>query len=191
MSIPEWYKGLAGQRIDDFVLDEYIGCGKIGVVYRSHQVDIPSRIVAIKIIPGQPRPGWENEIRKVVLLADIHGVVHFHQVGTKHLTMNQETNVFLLTVWDYVPPGTNLRRYLQAHTCTASFAFAVIEQVLRVLHACATRNLPRHGDLHSGNILIGNSDPADVDSEGHQRDRIFVSDFGYGATGGRQNPKDD
>jgi hypothetical protein len=33
MSIPEWYKKLAGERIDDFVLDEYVGCGKIGAVY--------------------------------------------------------------------------------------------------------------------------------------------------------------
>jgi hypothetical protein len=191
MLIPEWYKKLAGERIDDFVLDEYVGCGKIGAVYRSHQHDIPSRTVAIKVVPGQPRPGWENEIRKVVLLADIQGVVHFHQVGEKRLTLRDETNVFLFTVWDYIPPGRNLRQHLKEQACTASFAFAVIEQVLRVLHACATRELPRHGDLHSGNILIGNSDPADVDSEGRQRDRIFVSDFGYGATGGRQSPKDD
>jgi hypothetical protein len=87
MSIPEWYKKLAGERIDDFVLDEYVGCGKIGAVYRSHQHDIPSRTVAIKVVPGQPRPGWENEIRKVVLLADIQGVVHFHQVGEKRPTL--------------------------------------------------------------------------------------------------------
>lgn len=191
MAIPDWYKKLAGERLDDFVLDEYVGCGKIGAVYRSHQQDIPSRTVAIKVVPGQPRPGWENEIRKVVLLADIQGVVHFHQVGEKRLTVREETNVFLFTVWDYIPPGTNLRQYLQGKSCAASFAFAVIEQVLRVLHACATRNLPRHGDLHSGNILIGNTDPADVDSDGRQRDRVFVSDFGYGATGGRQSPKDD
>jgi hypothetical protein len=191
MSIPDWYKTLLGERVDDFVLEEYVGSGKIGAVYRGHQHDIPSRIVAIKVVPGQPRPGWENEIRKVVLLADIQGVVHFHQVGEKRLTVRGETNVFLFTVWDYIPPGTNLRQYLQDKTCTASFAFAVIEQLLRVLHACATRNLPRHGDLHSGNILIGHTDPADVDSDGRQRDRVFVSDFGYGATGGRQNPKDD
>jgi hypothetical protein len=191
MPIPDWYKRLSGERLDDFVLDEFIGCGKIGAVYRAHQHDIPSRTVAIKVVPGQPRPGWENEIRKVVLLADIQGVVHFHQVGEKRLTVREETNVFLFTVWDYVPPGTNLRQHLQGKTCSASFAFAVIEQILRVLHACATRDLPRHGDLHSGNILIGTSDPADLDTEGRLRDRVFVSDFGYGATGARKSPKDD
>ena len=51
--------------------------------------------------------------------------------------------------------------------------------------------MPRHGDLHAGNILVGNSSASTRDDDLVLRTPIFVSDFGYGATGGHTLPKDD
>jgi hypothetical protein len=67
---------------------------------------------------------------------------------------------------------------------------AVLDQILRVLHACQLKGVSRHGDLHAGNVLVGEKDDADLDTSLHPREPIFVSDFGYGATGGKK-PKDD
>ena len=49
----------------------------------------------------------------------------------------------------------------------------------------------RHGDLHSGNILIGDRSRAKLDDSLQPRAPIYVSDFGYGATSGITKPKDD
>ena len=60
-----------------------------------------------------------------------------------------------------------------------------------MLHACQSRGIPRHGDLHPGNILIGNADETVLDANNRPVAPIWVSDFGYGATSGKPSPKDD
>jgi len=112
-------------------------------------------------------------------------------LGTAQIKHEGRTELFQYTVWDYVPPGRNLNDYLkQVRICPTSFLVAVFEQVLRVLHACYAKNV-RHGDLHPGNILIGDKDDADLDSSLQLREQIYISDFGYGTTGGKKQPKDD
>ena len=74
---------------------------------------------------------------------------------------------------------------------TPAFLVTVVERILHVLHSCTTEAVPRHGDLHSGNILIGDPSRAPLDDSLQPRAPIYVSDFGYGATGGTVAPKDD
>ena len=133
--------------------------------------------------------GWEREIRKVGALNLVENVVHFHDLGTSEI----EGKAFRYTVWDYIAPGENLRNYLQrVRTITTSFAFAVVKRILLVLDACQEKNIVRHGDLHSGNILVGNASASTRDDNLEKRVPIFVSDFGYGVTEeGIKTPKDD
>lgn len=186
-----WARSLANRPVGTYLLDEYIGSGKLGAVYRAHDTKIPERQVAIKLMSGL-KAGWENEIRKAALLTNIPAVVQFHGMGTCDLSSGNRTELFQYTVWDYIAPGRNLKSYLaEKRTTTVSFLFAVVEQILLVLHACEKRGVPRHGDLHPGNILVGDRDEADLDLALRPRERIFVTDFGYGTTGGAKRPKDD
>lgn len=186
-----WFMSLKGCDVGTFHLDEYIGCGKIGYVYKAIRKDLESE-VAVKLIRGTPKAGWQTELKKVSKLHAIPGVVHFHTLGTDQISHDKRTEIFQYTVWDYIPPGRNLKKYLQeTESCPVSFLLAVIERVLHVLHACRAKGVPRHGDLHAGNILIGEQDDAVLDNSLQAREPIYVSDFGYGTSGGEKKPKDD
>jgi hypothetical protein len=190
----KWFEGLAGEVVRDYKLQSFLGRGKIGYVYRACSQKIADFEVAIKLTPSKKvNDQWKNEIQKVARLSTIGGVVHFHGLDTAEVTSNHHTELILFTVWDYIKPGRNLRQYLadpdtKIHT---SFLIAVVERVLKTLHACQKKGIARHGDLHAGNILIGDPDEGDIDAELRPREQVFVSDFGYGATGGPKALKDD
>jgi hypothetical protein len=188
----EWFASLAGQTLNGkYILDRYIGSGYIGVVYQGHHKDMSDWNLAIKLTTSV-ESGWENEVQKPQKLTTVPGVVPFHDIGADHIKHNNQTKIVLFTVWDYIHPGRNLKDYLKTvETCPASFLVAVLEQILRVLHACQIKGVKRHGDLHPGNILIGDKDEANLDANLNARESIFVSDFGYGTTGGHKTPKDD
>jgi hypothetical protein len=187
-----WYTSLDGQNVEKFVLDAYIGCGKIGYVYRAHHIDLPDTAYAVKLTFDKVKPGWDNELKKVSKLDLVEGVAHYKTHGTTHITREGESHLCVYTVWDYIPPGENLRDYLTREECiSASFLLAVTERVLHVLHACECRGIARHGDLHAGNILIGDSTLEHLDDNLEKRVPVFVSDFGYGTTGGTKAPKND
>jgi serine/threonine protein kinase len=192
MKVDHWFESLKNKEVSDFVLRKYIGHGKIGYVYKATNKIVRKWEVAIKLIPGRPRTGWDNELKKVSQLSKIPGVVHLLQgPGPVQISHERRTEIFQYTVWDYIAPGRNLHKYLgEVKTCPTSFLVAVIEQILRVLHACYAKKV-KHGDLHAGNILIGEKDDADLDSSLLPREPIYISDFGYGTTGGTKKPKDD
>jgi len=188
----EWFRSLAGRHLGDYELLEFVGAGKIGYVYRASLRELPIAIRAVKITPDL-RDGWENEIKKVLSLALVDGVAHFHSVGSGYIAQEGGSPINCpFTVWDYIAPGENLRRHLaRVRNVDAGFLITVVERVLHVLHECQANGVSRHGDLHSGNILIGDPSKAAIDDSLHQRAPIYVSDFGYGTTGGGKEPKDD
>jgi hypothetical protein len=189
-----WCRSLSGQSIGKFVLVEFIGAGKIGYVYRALRRDLPGDDFpwAVKLTFDTLKLGWEVELRKIGKLRLIDGVVHFHDLGAVTVTHENVSRLAQYTVWDYIPPGENLKQYLKrVRSVSTSFLHAVVEQVLRVRHACEKQGVPRHGDLHSGNILIGDPSPARLDDTLQPHAPIYVSDFGYGTTGAVTQPKDD
>ncbi|MBI2748706.1 MAG: hypothetical protein HYX43_05010, partial [Burkholderiales bacterium] len=186
-----WYKSLTGKTVGTFTLGEFVGAGKIGYVYRAQPHDFPDSERAVKLIFDHLNKGWEVELKKVMRLAQVPGVVQFHELGPAQLTHNGETHFCQYTVWDYIAPGKNLKKYLEGvEQIQTSFLLAVVERILHVLHACHEKGVTRHGDLHSGNILIGDAS-ATLDDSLQPRAPIYVSDFGYGATGAAKMPKDD
>ena len=187
-----WCRNLTGHSVGKYKLVEFVGAGKIGYVYRALHCDLPDCPWAVKLTFDTLKSGWEVELRKVAKLALIPGVVHLHHLGTERLTHEKVTRLAQYTVWDYISPGENLKGYLQRiRSVPTSFLLAVVEQVLHVLHACEKQRVLRHGDLHSGNILIGDQSAARLDDTLQPRAPIYVSDFGYGTTGAAIHPKDD
>ena len=183
------FEQLSGARIEAFSLLRFIGAGNVGYVYEARWEKVPDFPVAVKIVPGQPEPGSERELQKVSQLSTIPGVVHLHSLGTGQLPIAGRTQLFQFSVWDYISPGQTLRQYVASlDQVSVSFVVAVVEAVLKVLHACQQRGFERHGDLHDRNILIGKLDPAHLDEEYRPRLPLFVSDFGFrsatGAKGG-------
>ena len=101
----DWYQGLAQQSVGKYVLEDYVGSGNIGHVYRATHREIDGAEVAVKLIFDTLRDGWKVELQKVVKLGLIPGVVHFHEVGETSLTHEGHTGLCQYTVWDYIPPG--------------------------------------------------------------------------------------
>lgn len=175
----------------NYRLSQFVGAGKIGYVYQANHEELTC-VRAVKLTFDTLKSGWENELNKVAKLALIPGVVPFHECGTAQLHHEGDSRLCQYTVWDYIDPGDSLADYLKrVKRIPASFLIAVVEQTLHVLHACGERGVPRHGDLHPGNILIGSKSLARLDSSLQLREAVFVSDFGYGATGLSKPPKDD
>lgn len=188
----KWFTSLSGQSFDSIVLDSYINRGKTAFVYMGYKKEMPNWNLAIKLTPGIPDDGREIEIRKAQQLRGITGVVPFHDAARSKISFEGIEREFLYTVWDYISPGRNLQQYLkEIKKCKTSFLVAVVERILRILHACENSGAKRHGDLHAKNILIGNENEADLDSNLNPRDPIYVSDFGYGHTDGTKQPKED
>ncbi len=181
-----------GITVGKYKLLKFLGAGKIGYVYRARHRDLPDCDRALKLTFDRLKSGWKVELRKVAKLALVEGVVHFHDLGTETVTHKGQSRFAQYTVWDYIPPGENLKKYLtRVKSVPTSFLLAVVEAILRVLNACKEEGVPRHGDLHTGNILIGDSSLARLDDMLQPRAPVYVSDFGYGTTGGVQQPKDD
>ena len=191
--LDKWRRRLSSQSVDNkYRLTRFLGAGRIGYVYCAERLDVPQVTYALKLTFGELKVGWDNEIKKVARLQSIDGVVHFHDVGTSMISSCNRHEPAQYTVWDYISPGRNLKDYLrEVDRVSVSFLMAVVEQILKVLHACSARNVTRHGDLHAGNILIGDESFGRLDDALQPRLPIFVSDFGYGATDTTKPPKDD
>ncbi len=187
-----WFRNLTGKKVGNYVLGDFIGAGRIGYVYRGNHEEFPSGVRAVKLTFDTLKVGWQVELRKVMSLALVDGVVHFHDLGQASVTHADVTHLCQFTVWDFIAPGENLKQYLiRAAKISTSFLVAVVERILHVLHACEAEGVARHGDLHSGNILIGDQSRARLDDSLQPRAPIYVSDFGYGETSGITTPKDD
>jgi hypothetical protein len=187
-----WCRDLSGKKVDKYTLLQFVGAGRIGYVYKAQHEDFSESPRAVKLIFDQLKSGWEVELKKVMRLELIDGVVHFHHLGPATITHDGVSKLCQYSVWDYISPGENLWKYLnRVGKIPTSFLVAVVERILHVLHACEAQGVARHGDLHAGNILIGDQTNSRLDDALQPRAPIYVSDFGYGATGAVAAPKDD
>ena len=88
--------------------------------------------------------------------------------------------------WRYVKGGS-LREYIDENKLTLPILKDLISRILSILHACQTISI-QHGDLHSGNILIEDSNEMNIDPNLR---RIWVTDFGYITSSMGKTPLDD
>ncbi|MDO9096690.1 MAG: hypothetical protein Q7U60_01000 [Candidatus Methanoperedens sp.] len=175
---------LGCQPLLNYYLTENVGEGKIGIVYKAIRSDL-SDTLACKVIPdGKLKDGWQRELEKNVLLRGVPYIVPYHSHGTSH---DNNHRPFTYVFFDFIQ-GRNLKQYLESPPWPLDMAFieSIVKTILQVLHACHAVGI-QHGDLHEGNILI--KDP-DSRLPGSPR-TIWISDFGYGGSHNKLDPKDD
>lgn len=164
------FKGLA---VDKYILEEEVGAGEIGVVYRAIKIGDIHNVRAIKlVINDKVKDGWQNEIIKVNRLERVPGVVSYYDHGIININ---ETD-FLWIMWQYIP-GISLKKLISSNNVTIPLLLAVVEKILEVMHACNKEQII-HGDLHSGNIIIEELDTRRIDT----LRPVWVTDFGYKAS---------
>lgn len=174
-----WLAGLAGSLVGKHRLDEYLGCGPTGYVYRAHRDRRPETEtqVTIKFIADPPQ-GWDSELDQVFNLSLVDGVVHLLDIDEHGVEHDGRVDSVPYTVWDYVP-GENLEKYLErVDRIPTSFLVAVVEEILRILHACGERGVSRHGNLRIQNVLIETKSAGKLDETLQPRAPIYLAGFG-------------
>lgn len=180
-------RSIIGQRINGYLVDRYLGHGKIGVVYHAVKENI-GRESACKIIPERTlKAGWDDELKKLVKLEGIEQVVQYQEHCSAILSGPQKKLPFVCIFYQFVK-GKDLRKYVEAHpdAITLQFIENMAVQVLNVFQALKATQIS-HGDLHEGNIMVTDPDERLVDSS----PRIKVTDFGVGGSNNRIEPQDD
>ncbi len=161
-----------GLKLEGYVIKRQCGLGKIasGVYYAKRDGAIPDER-AIKFMPTKTlRRGWQNEISKVTKLGLTDRVVPYIKDGK--ITISGQKYTWI--AWKFIK-GKSLKELAATLQVTVPLVCDVVEQILSVLHGCSKIGI-QHGDLHSGNILIEDSNEIYINPE---EQRIWVTDFGY------------
>lgn len=171
-----------GKEIKGYRVIEPIDEGQVGKVYLAYKADI-DEYRAIKFIKNKDlRPGWLNEIKKVVRLKNTDHVVKYHDHGNYLI----DTQEYLFIFWEFIP-GKSLKALIKENEITFPILKNTVDVVLEVLHACRMVQI-EHADLHSGNILVQNNDELSINPE--QR-KIWITDFGYATADTKKEFLDD
>src|ERR1700730_4714700 len=80
-----WCRSLSGKKVDKYELLDFIGAGRLGYVYKAQLEGFPGSLRAVKLIFDELKSGWDVELKKVMRLEVVEGVVHFHELGTAHV----------------------------------------------------------------------------------------------------------
>lgn len=162
-----------GRSINGYVIQERIGKGCIGKVYKAIKTELDD-VRALKFVPldvVSRKTNWEQEIIKVNKLRRTEGVVHYHD----HDIVNIDGIDYLYIMWDYIP-GKSLKDYINSNELTMQMVVDVVIRSLSVFHACKQLGI-QHADFHAGNILIEEPDPLNINGT---IQKVWITDFGYG-----------
>jgi WD40 repeat protein/serine/threonine protein kinase len=150
-----------GRQTKDYALQEHIGDGGFGAVYRAYQATL-GREVAVKII----RPDRANQpdfIRRFEAEAHIIARLEHHHIVPLYDYWRDPDGAFLVMRW---MRGGSLARQLQSQgALSLEDTVLIVDQLAQALHN-AHRNGIIHRDIKPGNILL------DEDSN------AFLADFG-------------
>ena len=174
--------------VDDYKLEEEIGRGKIGVVYRGRQAGTGD-LAACKIIPFENLKSgtWQEEIKKISKLS-VPTVVQYKGKATPTFDGIPYICILYQYVGDEDQCADNLRTYMNKNpsAITLPFIKSLTEKVIEMFHAMQVIGI-QHNDLHEGNILIFH-DPQTLNPEDPT---IKITDFGIGGSYNELGPKDD
>jgi serine/threonine-protein kinase len=157
----------ANQRVGEYVLEQKVGGGTFGEVWRAHHHVWSDQLVAVKI-PTDPQ--YLRNLQREG--SAIHGLTHPNIVRAIGFDPYAETPYLAM---EYVP-GSSLRPLVSRKTVTIPDAIAIMRQMLAGL-SYAHKNNIIHRDIKPENILVHEKAFAD----GYGVDgMIKVTDFGMG-----------
>ncbi len=155
------------QRVSEYVLDEAIGRGNFGEVWRAHHHVWTDQLVAIKV-PTDPQ--YVRNLQREGVA--VHGLAHPNIVRAIGFDPFAETPYLAM---EYVP-GTNLRTLIKLRSLTTPDVIAIMQQVLAGLAYAHERGVI-HRDVKPENILIHEQ----AKSAGYTAEGVVkVTDFGLG-----------
>ena len=136
--------GLTGQRVGSYLIEELIGAGGMGQVYRARDTRL-DRDVAIKVLPAEFAQDPDRVARferEATILASLNhpNIAHIHGI--------EETDGILALVMEYVRGDTLAGRLLP----TAE-ALKVAHQIAAALEAAHEKGIV-HRDLKPANVMV-------------------------------------
>jgi serine/threonine protein kinase len=156
-----------GQRVGEYILDQRIGGGAFGEVWRAHHHVWIDQLVAVKI-PSQT--DYLRELQREGVA--VHGLVHPNIV--RAIGFDPYSDPPYLTM-EYIP-GTSLRPLVTEKPLGANAVVAVMRQVLAGLKYAHASGLV-HRDIKPENILVHER----AHSDGFAAEGVIkVTDFGLG-----------
>ena len=157
----------ANQRISEYVLEERIGGGTFGEVWRAHHHVWTDQLVAIKI------PTDSQYVRNLQHEgAAIHGLVHPNIVRAMGFDPYAEPPYLTM---EFVP-GTSLRPLIQKRTLKPQDVIAIMRQVLAGVSYAHGHGVI-HRDIKPENILVHERAMKD----GYSAEAVVkITDFGLG-----------
>lgn len=161
----------SGQRIGEYVLDEPLGRGAFGEVWRARHHVWLDQVVAVKI-PTDPQ--YLRNLQREG--AAVQGLVHPNIA--RALAFDPYADPAYLAT-EYVP-GTSLRPIIGAKSLTPADAVAVMRQVLAGLKYAHEKGIV-HRDVKPENILVHER----ASRDGYATEGVVkVTDFGLGRAAG-------
>src|SRR5881397_1157984 len=133
-----------GQRVGEYLLDQKVGGGTFGEVWRAHHHVWVDQLVAIKI-PTDTQ--YLRELQREGVA--IHGLVHPNIV--RAIGFDPYADPPYLTM-EYIP-GSSLRQLINNKSLKIDDAVAILRQVLAGLGHAHAQNLV-HRDVKTENILV-------------------------------------
>ena len=157
----------ANQRIGEYVLEQRVGGGAFGEVWRAAHHVWADRIVAVKV-PTDPQ--FLRNLQREGLA--VHGLEHPNVVRAMGFDPYADPP-YLVT--EFVP-GRNLRAVVKAGRSTPADAAAIMRQVLAGLQYAHGRGVV-HRDVKPENILVHER----AEAEGYGSEGVVkITDFGLG-----------
>ncbi|MBI4576092.1 MAG: protein kinase [Planctomycetes bacterium] len=136
----------AGQRVSEYLLEERVGSGGFGEVWRARHHLWPEQVVAIKL-PTEPE--FVRQLRREGVIQ--HKLESPHVVRTRGCDPSHEPPYLVM---DYVD-GESLRELLRRRGCLPpAEALGVARQVLEGLSVAHAAGVV-HRDLKPENVLVG------------------------------------
>jgi serine/threonine-protein kinase len=157
----------ANQRISEYVLEERVGAGTFGEVWRARHHVWSDQFVAIKI-PTDPQ--YIRNLQREGTA--IHGLEHPNIVRARGFDPYADPPYLVM---EYVP-GTSLRPLIESRKLSVSDGVAILRQVLSGLAHAHQQGLV-HRDVKPENILIDDR----AKKDGYATPGVVkVTDFGLG-----------
>ena len=183
----------------DMIVDEFIDSGNDGLLFRCHSEEL-GRDLAAKVIPrsnlqhgAEGEELWRSEVHKANALRNpavvrVEDIVNWDNIPSQAHSSVADTVDCVVLISEFIV-GDCLRNFMKQHPeeITVPFIIDWLRTMLNLFYEMDQKNV-KHGDLHSGNMLV--EDRSSYDFIG-PRYVLRVTDFGVGDSTSEPRFKDD
>ena len=156
-----------GQRVSEYVLEDCLGAGAFGEVWRARHNTWANRVVAIKI---PTEIGYINNLRREGIA--LHELEHPNIVRAIGFDPYADPPYLVM---EYVP-GTNLRSHIDRGELSPDNAVCILGRILEALSYAHSRGVI-HRDVKPENVLVHQ----DAEANGFGAPgMVCIADFGLG-----------